>query len=148
MIADSITKQITDALKAHDALRLSTLRMLSSALNYEKIALQHDLTMEEELAVVRKEAKKRKDAIEAYEKANAHDRAEREKSELAILQEYLPAAMSDEDLKRLVDEAFTQTGASTMADMGKVIGMVMAKAGGNADGAKVAQMVKEKLTSL
>lgn len=79
MIADTITQKIGEALKAHDEIRLSTLRMLSSALNYEFIAKQHKLSEEEELVVVRREAKKRKEAIEAYEKAKAQDRADKEK---------------------------------------------------------------------
>lgn len=146
MIADTIQAKIAEAMKAHDEVRLSTLRMLSSAFNYEKIDKQHDLTEEEELVVVRKEAKMRRDAIEAYEKAGAKERAEKEKVELAILEEYLPAQMSDEDLTKLVDDAIAQTGASQMSDMGKVIGAVMAKAGGAADGGRVSQIAKLKLS--
>lgn len=145
MITDNITKMIGEALKAHDELRLSTLRMLSSALNYGFIAKQHKLNEEEEMAVVRKEAKMRKDAIEAYEKAGALARADKEKLELKILQEFLPEEMSDEELTQLVSEAISQTGAKSISDMGKVIGLVVAKAGGRADGNKVAQMVKSKL---
>ena len=79
MISDTITQKIAEAMKKRDEIRLSTLRLLSSALNYEKIAKQHDLSEEEELGVVRREAKKRKDAVEAYEKAGATERAEKEK---------------------------------------------------------------------
>ncbi|MBI2066050.1 GatB/YqeY domain-containing protein [Candidatus Woesebacteria bacterium] len=89
MIADTINLSIAKALKAKDEIKLSTLRLLSSALNYEFIAKQHVLTEEEELSVVRREAKKRKEAIEAYEKAGASDRAEKEKKEMAVLEEYL-----------------------------------------------------------
>ena len=84
MIADSIGKQIQEAMKAHDEIRLSTLRMLLSALNYEKIAKQHELSSDEEITVVQREAKKRKDAIDAYEKVCAMDRAEKEKIELPV----------------------------------------------------------------
>jgi len=147
MIATTITGKIGEAMKAHDEVRLSTLRMLSSALNYEQIAKQHELTEEEELVVVRKEAKKRKDAIEAYTQANAPDRAAKEAAELKILQEYLPAEMNDADLEKLVTEAIAQTGATQMSDMGKVIGLVMGKAEGKADGSRVSAMVKAKLTA-
>ena len=147
MIADTISAKIAEAMKAHDEVKLSTLRMLSSAFNYEKIDKRRDLTEEEELVVVRKEAKMRKDAIEAYEKAGATDRAEKEKAELKILEEYLPTQMSDEDLAKLVDAAITQTGASQMSDMGKVIGIVMGKSGGAVDGGRVSQMVKSKLSN-
>jgi uncharacterized protein YqeY len=145
MIADTITKQIGEAMKAKDEIRLSTLRMLSSALNYEFIAKQHKLSEEEEIVVVRREVKKRNDAIEAYQKAGAADRVEKETAEKKILEEYLPAQMSDEELEKLVDEAINQTGAKAMQDMGKVIGMVMGKAAGKADGSKVAELVKKKL---
>lgn len=146
MISPNISKQIGEAMKAHDAIRLSTLRLLSSAFNYERIDKQHELTEEEELVVVRREAKKRKDSIEAYQSAGRQDLVDRESAELQILEEYLPAAMSDEDLQKLVDEAIVQTSASSMADIGKVIGMVMGKTNGNADGGRVANMVRSKLT--
>lgn len=145
MITDTITQKIGEALKAHDEIRLSTLRLLSSAFNYEFIAKQHKLSEEEELGVVRREAKKRKEAIEAYEKADHKDRAEKEAKELAILQEYLPPEVSDEEIAQLVDEALKETGATTIADMGKVIGFVKAKTKGAADGAKIAALVRLKL---
>ena len=145
MIKDNITKMIGEAMKAHDELRLMTLRMLSSALNYEFIALQHSLNSEEEIKVVKKEAKMRKDAIEAYEKAGAKDRADKERQELEILKEFMPEEMGDEELNQLVSNAINQLGAKTLSDMGKVIGMVMDKSGGRADGGKVAQLVKAKL---
>lgn len=145
MIADHMQKQIGEAMKARDEVKLSTLRMLSSALNYEKIAKQHDLSEEEELIVVRSEAKKRKDAIEAYTKANQQERADKEKKELAILEEYLPAQMGDQELSKLVDEALAETKASAPSDMGRVIGLVMARAKGTADGSRVSALVKAKL---
>ena len=145
MITDTITQKIGEALKAHDEIRLSTLRLLSSAFNYEFIAKQHKLSEEEELVVVRREAKKRKEAIEAYEKAGYKDRAEKEANELAILQEYLPPEVTDEEIAKLVDEAMKETGATTIADMGKVIGFVKAKTQGAADGAKLAALVRSKL---
>lgn len=148
MIRDTITQKIGEAMKAHDAIRLSTLQLLSSALNYERIAKMHDLSIEEELAVVKKEAKKRLDAIEAYEKAGAQDRAEKEKQELAILKQYLPEDMTDAELVVLVDESLKEVGAVGIKDMGKVIGLAMAKAKGRADGKKVADLVKGHLTGV
>jgi len=145
MIADTITQKIGEALKAREEIRLSTLRLLSSALNYEFIEKQHKLDDQEEIVVVRKEAKKRKEAIEAYEKAGATERAEKEKKELQILQEFLPAEMSDEDLEKIVTEAIKVTNASTISDMGKVIGVVMGKAQGKVEGSRVSLMVKNKL---
>lgn len=145
MITDTIKKQIIDAMKAKDELRVSTLKLLSSALHYEIIKKQADLSSEEEIEIVRKEAKKRKDAIDIYEKASASARAEKEKKELTILQEYLPAELSEETLTGMVNEAIKETGASSMADIGKVIGTVMKKVKGQADGSKVAEMVRNKL---
>lgn len=145
MIAESINQKIAEALKARDEIRLSTLRLLSSALNYEFIAKQHKLSEEEELVVVRREAKKRKEAIEAYQKAGAQDRADKEKLELAILEEYLPAQLSDAEVEKIVDEAIAETGAETMADMGKVMGAAVAKAAGRAEGGKISELVRQKL---
>ena len=145
MIADSINQKIAEALKAHDEIRLSTLRLLSSAMNYEFIAKQHKLSEEEELSVVRREAKKRKEAIEAYQKAGAHDRADKEKKELEILEEYLPAGLSDAEVEKIVEEAIAQTGATTMADMGKVMGIAVGKAEGRAEGGKISEIVRAKL---
>ena len=145
MIADTISQKIAEALKAKDEIRLSTLRLLSSALNYEFIAKQHKLSEEEELGVVRREAKKRKEAIEAYQKAGAQDSAEKEKKEMEILEAYLPPQMPDEELVKIVDEAISQTGGKTMADMGKVMGAAVGKAAGRADGGRISEIVRQKL---
>lgn len=145
MIVPTLSQKIAEAMKARDEIRLSTLRLLSSALNYEFIAKQHVLTEEEELAVVRREVKKRKDAIEAYEKAGAKERAEKEKKEMAVLEEYLPAQMSDEELIKIVSEAISATGATSMADFGKVMGAVIPKVAGRAEGGRISKLVSEKL---
>ena len=145
MITDTLQKQINVAMKARDQVKLSTLKMLSSALSYEKISKQHDLSEEEELSIVRSEAKKRRDAIEAYTKANMADRAEKEKAELSILEAYLPAQMDESELLKIVDEVIAETNASGPSDMGRVIGTVVAKTKGMADGSRVSALVKEKL---
>ena len=129
MIGDKLQKIIGEAMKAHDEVRVSTLRLLSSAFNYE----------------IGRQAKQRRDSIEAYKKAGANDRAEKEQKELEILQEFLPPEMSDEELVKLVDQAIGQTGAMAMSDMGKVIGLVKEKAP-TADGAKIAGVVRSKLS--
>ncbi len=131
-------------MKAHDEVRVSTLRLLLSAFNYEQIEKQHNLTEEEELAVVRREAKKRREAAEMYKNAGAAERAAKEESELRVLQEYLPPELGDGELEKLVEEAVARIKPAGMGDMGKVIGFVKGKAP-NADGGKVAQLVKEKL---
>lgn len=136
---------IGEAMKSRDSVRLSTLRMLSSAFNYEKIEKKHDLTDEEELAVIRKQVKQRRDSVEAYKKAGSDDRAASEEAEIAVLAEFLPPEMSEEELSKIVDEAVTSTGASTMADMGKVMGFVKSKAP-SVEGGKVAELVRAKLS--
>ena len=155
MISDTINQKIAEALKAHDGARLSTLRLLSSALNYEFIAKQHKLSEEEELAVVKREVNKRRDTVETYEKllkpgkeeTKIQTQIDKEKNEIEILKEYLPPELSEEDLSQLVDVAIGETGATEAKDIGKVIGVVMSKAGASADGKKVAEMVKKRLGS-
>lgn len=145
MIALTLQQKIGEAMKAHDEVRVSTLRLLLSAFNYEQIAKQHELTEEEELAVIRKEVKQRRDSIEAYDKAGRGDLSQKEKTELVILQEFLPPEMGDEEIEKIVEEAIAIINPTGMQDMGKVIGFVKGKAP-NADGGKVAQMVGRKLS--
>lgn len=150
MIANTLQQKIGEAMKAHDEVRLSTLRMLKSAFGYEQIEKQHDLNYEEELAVIAREAKKRKEAIEVYKKVNdknANAKLEQEEKELQILEEFLPEQISDEELEKIVDEAVSKSGATEIKDMGKVIGIVKSKVGATAEGSKIAQMVKSKLAS-
>ena len=144
MIAGKLQDMIGKALKAHDELRLSTLRLLSSAFNYEKIDKQHELTEEEEQNVIRKQAKQRKDSIEAYKKAGANERADKEEAELKILQEFLPPEMGDTELGKIVDQAIIAVGAKIPSEMGMVIGKVRSMAPG-VDGGRIAQLVKKKL---
>jgi len=145
MIAQTLQQKIGEAMKARDEIRVSTLRLLLSAFNYERIDKQHELTDSEEEVVIRKEAKKRRDAIEAYKKAGADDRARKEQKELEILQEFLPPEMSEEELTKIVESAISKTGAVALSDMGKVIGMVKGRAP-DADGARIAEIVKNKLS--
>ncbi len=151
MITPNLMKMIGDAMKAHDAVRVSTLRGLSAELKNAKINIydpsaneQRELTEAEEIAVVRKEAKKRKEAIEMYSKANASDQAENEKAELTILSEFLPAEVTEEEMVKLIDDSINELNASSVADMGKVIADVKTKNSG-VDGARVAQIVRQKL---
>lgn len=143
---EELKKQIVVAMKAGDSVRVTTLKLLASSLHNAQIAKMGELTKEEELTIVKKEAKKRKDAIEIYEKAGATDRVAAEKTELAILLEFLPQELGGEELAKLVDETVHEIGTSSISDMGKVIGAVMAKAKGQADGKMVADLVRAKLS--
>jgi uncharacterized protein YqeY len=141
MLIQTLQTQIVVALKAHDALRLDVLRGLLTALKYAQIEKMSELTEQEELAVIKKEAKKRTDAVEAYTKANAIERAQREEQELLILKEFLPEEMSTDKIEQIVDEVI----AGGETDFGKVMRAVMAKTQGSADGSVVSQIVRTKL---
>lgn len=147
-------KQLQDDLKqsmlAKNELKTSVLRLLLSALNYYEIqkgGAGYEATEEDVLAVLQKEVKQRKDSIEQYKAGNRTDLADKEQKELEILQTYVPAQMSEDEIKGLVKEAITQTGATSMADMGKVMGALMPKVKGKADGNLVSSIVKSQLTS-
>lgn len=146
MIIDTLNTKIVEAMKAKDSVRVSTLKLLSAAIhNYQ---IDHkDMTQEEEMEVVKKQAKQRKDSIELFKKGGFEDKAKEEEGELKILQEFLPEEIGDEELAKYVDEAIAETHATDIKQMGAVIGKVMAKAKGNADGGKVAQIVRAKLSS-
>ncbi|MCX7928356.1 MAG: GatB/YqeY domain-containing protein [Patescibacteria group bacterium] len=145
MLQDSVTKLLMKAIKDKDEVRVSVLRMLSSAINYEKIARQHDLSYEEEIAVVKREVKKRKDAIVAYEKVGALDKASWEQQELEILKEFLPPEISDTELLSIAKQVIQENNFSGVKDMGKAISKVKEKVGFSADGTEIANVVKKIL---
>lgn len=145
MILDTIQSQIQDAMRARDTFRTETLKLLYSSLKYEKIAKMHDLSEDEEMAVVGKEIKKRSDAIAAYQKANAPDRAAKEEAERTILREFLPPLMSEEELTTIVKSVITEEGATEMKDMGKVISSVQGKVGFHAESPTIAKIAHQEL---
>lgn len=137
-----------EALKKRDTVVVSTLRLLLAALHereIEKRAEGKELTEEEILGGVRKEAKKRKEAIAAYEQGQRQDLAEKEKKELAVLENYLPEQMGEEELKKIVQGAIEKSKAEGSKDTGKVMGLVMVQIKGRAEGKKVSQVVREAL---
>ncbi len=147
MISDTIQKQIREAMKAKDEVRLSTLKLLSAALTNAEIEKKREkLTEEEEIKIVNSEAKKRSDAIALYEKAGRQELVDREKEELKILQEFLPEQMSEEKLASLVEQGIAEVGATGIADLGKVMSAVMPKVKGQADGNRVSNIVRQKLS--
>ncbi len=148
-LKDRISDEIKTAMKAKDKLRLETVRGIKKVILEKESTIRADgreaLNEEEELAVVMQLAKQRRDSIKQYTDAGREDLADKEAKELEILEEYLPAQVSDAEIEAAVDEAIAQTGASSMRDMGKVMGPVMAKLKGQADGGKVQSLVKAKL---
>jgi uncharacterized protein YqeY len=147
-LEEKIEADIKQAMLAGEAERVSTLRGLKSVLLNEKVAKgkrESGLSDEEVLPILSKEAKKRQESADLYIQGGDQSRADKELSEKAIIETYLPEQLSQEVIAGMVDEAITQTGASSQADMGKVIGAVRAKAGASADGALIARLTKEKL---
>lgn len=145
-INSELETDLAEAMKLRDEVRMTTLRLLKSALKNYQIELGHDLTMQESLSVLQKEAKKHKDSIEQYQKADRQDLADEEKAELGVIEQYLPEQMSEAEVEKLVDEAIKELGATGPADMGKVIGAVRQKADNKADGALIAKLAKQKLS--
>ncbi len=144
-VADTLSTQIKEALKAGEKTRLATLRMLSAAVKNREVELGHDLSEEEFVEVVGREVKRRREAAEAYSGAGRPELEERERAEQAILEAYLPEQLSDSELDELVSTAIDETGASEPKQMGEVMKALMPKVGGRADGKRVSQAVRGKL---
>lgn len=144
-VADRLTAQIKEALKAGDRIRLATLRLLAAAVKNREVELGHELTEEELVEVAGREVKRRKEAAEAFDGGGRPELAEKERAEQAILETYLPEQLSDQDLERVIDQAIAATGAAGPGDVGKVMGNVMAAHKGRVDGGAVNRMVRERL---
>jgi len=147
-LKDKITSDITAAMKAKDASRLSVLRMAKAALMNEqnKRGADYELTVEESMRTMLSLVKQRKDSIEQYTSAGRTELAEKEQAELAVLEEYLPQAASVEEIEKAVTEAIAETGAASMKEMGTVMKAAQAKLQGKTvDGRLVSETVKSKL---
>lgn len=147
-LKDKITTDITAAMKAKDADRLSVLRMAKAALMNEanKQSADYELSDEESTRVLNTLVKQRKDSIEQFERGGRAEMAEKERGELAVLQEYLPQAATKEEIEQAVNEAISETGATSMKEMGAVMKAAQAKlVGKSADGKIVSETVKAKL---
>lgn len=142
---DRINADIITAMKAKDEASLSALRMLKSAIKYKEVDLKREVTDEDVVDVLAKQAKQRKESIEGFEKGGRTDAAASEKAELALIEKYLPAGLSDADLAKLVEETIKAVGAAGPKDMGKVMGALTPKIKGRADMGKVSTLVKTKL---
>lgn len=148
MLKQQIEQDLKKALLAGDKERATVLRSLKSAILYEEVAKgvrEAGLTDEAIVALFAKEAKKRQESADFYVKGDAEDRAANELAEKSIIEEYLPKQLSDEELGAIIDAVIADLGASGPQAMGQVIGQVKQKTGGQADGGRIAQMVKEKL---
>ena len=144
-LKERLAREMREALKGRQKLRLSALRLLAASIKNREVELGHPLSDSEVQDVARREVKRRREAIEAYEKANRPDRAAQEREEQSVLEAYLPEQLSPEEVAALVDEAMAATGASGAGDIGKVMGFVMSKAGGRVDGRLVQEQVRSRL---
>ena len=147
-LQDRLRTDVTAAMRSGETLRRDTLRMaLNAAYNSEKRA-QNPLTEDEVIAVLTREVKMRRESIEAFDKGGRADLAAKERAELAILQEYLPQALSEDEVRALVDEAVATTGASSARDLGKVMGWLAPRTRGRADGRHVSELVAQRLAAV
>jgi uncharacterized protein len=143
---DRINEDLKAAMKSKDSERLSTLRMVKTALKNREIDKMEAITDEEAIKTLQSLVKQRRDSIEQYQRAGRIDLAEKEAAEIRIIEEYLPAALDETAIARVVEETIAETGASSMKEMGAVMKAVMAKlAGQTVDGKAVNQIVKSKL---
>jgi uncharacterized protein YqeY len=146
---EKIQKDLVGAQKAKDELKVSTLRLLIGAIKNFAIAKEsasYSPSDEEIVSVIQKEIKQRKESIESYKAGNRQELADKESKELEILQKYLPEQMSEEEIRKLIEAAISETGAASMQDMGKVMGVLSPKLKGKADMSVVSSIVKEKLS--
>jgi uncharacterized protein len=145
MLTDDVQTAMYAAMKERRADEVAALRLVLSALKSAAIEARHDLSDEEAVAVLRREARKRREAEQAYREAGRTERADQEAFELEVIGRYLPAALDPAELAGLVDEAVAATGAGGPKDVGRVMGQVMPKVKGRADGNEVRRLVLERL---
>lgn len=149
-IHETLKKSIPEALRAHDEVRLRTLRSLVTAMTNEVVAKKRKpdeyLTDDESIAVLKRASNQRKDSIDQFEKASRHDLVEPERLELTIIESYLPQMMSREDIEAIVRQKMSETGISAKADAGKFTGTLMKELKGRADGGDVKAVVDNLLS--
>jgi uncharacterized protein len=140
-----IEDELKEAMRARDQERTDTLRMTLSSLRSAEKELQRPLKEDEELQVLQRERKRRTEAAEAFRAGDRAEQADKEERELAVIEEFMPEPMSEEDIERIIDDAIAETGATSLRDLGRVMADVMPQVAGRADGSSVSQLVREKL---
>jgi uncharacterized protein len=144
-LVERIQGEVKAAMLARDDSRRDALRLILNSLRGAEKELQRPLSEDEELQVLQRERKRRTEAAEAFRAGDRPEQAAQEEAELAILAEFMPEPLSEEELERIVDDAIAETGATNMRDMGRVMADVMPQIAGRADGSAVGQLVREKL---
>jgi uncharacterized protein YqeY len=145
-LKERITEDMKAAMRASDKERLSTIRMVQAAIKQREVDERITLDDAQVIAVLEKMVKQRKESIAQFEQGGRTDLADKEKSEIALLQTYLPSQLSDAEVEAIVREAITATGAASVKDMGKVMAVVKAKAAGRADMGAVSARIKAALS--
>ncbi len=149
-LKEQIGEDIKTAMKSKDKVRLQTVRGIKKAILEKEVELRpkgiDTLTEEHEITLLSQQAKQRRDSIEQFKNAGRDDLAQKESQELAIIETYLPEQVSDSEIESIVDEIIATSGAASMKDLGKVMGPAMKKLKGKADGKKIQELVKSKLT--
>ncbi len=147
-IQEKIQAQMADAMRNKDQLRLSCLRLMKTAVKNKEIEKMKPLDENETIGVLNTLVKQRKDSIDQFRKGGREELAQKEEAEIRIIEEYLPAAASEQEIQQAIAQALQETGAASMKDMGKVMKATLARlAGKSADGARVSQLVKDKLSA-
>lgn len=144
-LLDKLQEDMKQSMKARDEVRLSTIRLLRSSVSYAKIEKGSELTDDEVIEVLSREAKKRRESVEAAEKVGRDDVAQRESAELKVIEEYLPKQMDEGEIEAVVREVIAEVGATDMKDKGKVMGPLMQRVKGKADGRLVNSVVEKVL---
>jgi uncharacterized protein YqeY len=144
-LVKTLEVEVKDAMLARDTTRRDALRLILNALRAAEKELQRPLSDDEELQVLQRERKRRNEAAEAFRSGGREEQAAQEEAELAILEEFMPTPLSEEEVERIVDDAIAETGATSIRDMGRVMADVMPQVAGRADGSAVGQLVREKL---
>ena len=146
-LVEKIRRDLTTAMKAGERIRVSTLRLLLAALHNEEIELRRELGDEDVVRILRRETRQRQESIREFHRGGREDLVRSEEEELAILQEYSPEMMGEEEIEKYVGEAITEVGASEPRDLGRVMAVLMPRLAGKAEGSVVNRIVREKLSS-
>ena len=147
-LKENLETDLKKSLKEGDKLSLSVVRMLIASIRNEKIKQNAELSDDEVVKLLLREVKTRRQSIEEFKRGNRIDLADKEASEIKIIQKYLPRSLGEEELNSLVDSAIQKLGAKSLSDMGKVMGLIMGETKGRAEGQKVSTLVRQKLSKL
>ncbi|PRO65099.1 GatB/YqeY domain-containing protein [Alkalicoccus urumqiensis] len=144
-LLDQLNQDMKQAMKQKEKQRLQVIRSVKNAIQNEQINAGHELSDEEALTVLNREMKQRRESLQEFDKAGRQDLVDKTQAEIDVLKDYLPEQLSEEELQQIVNETIAETGASGKSDMGRVMGAVMPKVKGRADGSDVRRLVQQSL---